>query len=112
MALLVVAINLAGNWLNATLTKSKPGYHHVPLWSLVLLWCTRPRLAWVVVLLVPTTEHLSAPATMKCMPKFAAKYLSKLGTAYIDSSISALMAEVILQAIGFVYTGITIIHAR
>ena len=94
-ALLSVGINLLGNVTNAFLTKGKPGYHHVPLMSLVLLWSTRPRLAWLVVLLVWITGQLRTDKT-----------------AYLDSAVASLMAEIILQAVGAFYMGLSVDHAR
>lgn len=95
MAILSVAFNLAANVVNAFLTKATPGYHHVPLVPLILLWCTRPRLAWFVIILVWITKKRNWDQTL-----------------YLDSAVAALMAEVILQITGAVYMGISVNHAR
>ncbi|KAJ9653329.1 hypothetical protein H2198_007471 [Neophaeococcomyces mojaviensis] len=94
-ALLAVAINVVGNTINAFLVTSRAGYHHVPFGSLVLFWCTRPRLAWLVIVMV-----------------WATKVLQWDMTVYVEAAVSAIMAEVILQAIAAVYLGMTVNHAR
>lgn len=94
-AILSVAINLAGNVVNALLIIAIPGYFRVPLLPLVPLWCTRPRLAWLVILLVYITKRLD-----------------KDMTTYLDSVVAALMAKVILQGFGAVYMSFSINHAR
>lgn len=94
-AIISVALNLLGNVVNAILIKGTPGYNHVPLIPLIMLWCTRPRLAWLVILLVWITKHIGRDMS-----------------TYLDSAVAALMAEVILQATGTVYMGMTVNHAR
>ena len=84
--LLSVVLNLAANLINAALVRWYDGFHHVNIGSLVLLWASRPRLAWVVGLLVN---------------------LEKNYQMYRNLGASAILAEVILQAVGSVYIGIT-----
>jgi hypothetical protein len=49
MAVLQLLVNIA----NALIIKSLPGYSQVDVKTLVLLWCTRPRMAWMVIILIP-----------------------------------------------------------
>lgn len=93
-ALLAVAINMLSNVINALLIRRTAGYNHVPLGSLILLWCTRPRLAWLVVLSVWT-----------------AKLHSKDWTSRVQTAVTALLAEIMLQVTAAFYFGLTMQHA-
>jgi hypothetical protein len=77
-ALLNVLSNVAG----AFLVHSVPGYKHVPIFALALLWCSRPRISWAIVLLV---------------------HLEKEKSMYFSAGASALASEMILQSFGAVY---------
>lgn len=78
MGVLIAALNIMINFLNAVLIARAPGYENLDVKGLGLLWCTRPRLAWIVVVLVP--------------------WGGKDGL-YLSSAASSLTAEVILQLI-------------
>jgi len=77
-----VAIKLIANFANAATTKSAFGYSAVSLVDVALLWSTRPRLAWIVLLLanVQWKKRINPSA-----------------------ALSALLAETILQGIVSVY---------
>jgi hypothetical protein len=48
----IVALQLVANWINAFLIQETPGYEDVPLFELMVFWCTMPRLTWLPILLV------------------------------------------------------------
>jgi len=50
--LLIVALHLCSNWLNAVLVQSTLGYEDVSIIQMVLLWCSMPRFTWLTALLV------------------------------------------------------------
>lgn len=90
-ALIAVALNLGANAVNAAITKSTPGFSQAPIGGLILLWASRPRMAWAVALLVKVQKNQSI---------------------YFTQAFSALLAETILQLVGAVYIGITLNYAR
>ncbi|KAK4225974.1 hypothetical protein QBC38DRAFT_481728 [Podospora fimiseda] len=78
MGVLIAGLNIMVNFLNAVVIAKTPGYEGVNIKGLGLLWCTRPRLAWIVVALVP--------------------WGGKEGL-YLSSAASSLTAEVIMQLV-------------
>jgi hypothetical protein len=86
-----IGLHLASNAVNAAIIQSSPGYSDVSIGHLTLLWCTRPRLSWLVAALVP----------------FQAKK-----AMYFSVTASTLISESVLQIIGAVYMGIATNYAR
>jgi hypothetical protein len=91
MGVLSACLHLCANLVNARIICSTPGYEQIPFVSLALLWCTRPRLAWLAVFL----------AGVECEDGM-----------YFNSAASAIMSETILQIIGAVYFSITANYGR
>ncbi|KAI9856323.1 MAG: hypothetical protein M1813_009159 [Trichoglossum hirsutum] len=85
-AVISVALHLISNFLNALLVKRTEGFSNLSVGALTLIWCTRPRLAWLAVALLP----YQAEEAM-----------------YFQVAASAVMAEMALQLIGSVYMGLT-----
>ena len=79
-------LSLGGNAINALLIKHKPGFENVLVRHLVLLWCARPRLAWIGALLAAVGAENS--------------YYTSLGA-------SCTIAEGILQIMASFYIGKT-----
>ncbi|KAH0533945.1 hypothetical protein FGG08_007444 [Glutinoglossum americanum] len=88
---ITVGLHVASNAIGAYLIKSSKGYGSVNIGQLVLLWCTRPRLAWMVVALIPWRAKDSI---------------------YFSVAASTLLAEIVLQVLGSVYMGIASNYAR
>ena len=86
-----IGLHLASNAVNAAIIKSSPGYSDVNIGHLTLLWCTRPRLSWLVAALVP----------------FQAKK-----AMYFSVTASTLISESVLQIMGAAYMGIATNYAR
>ena len=84
-------LQLGSNLINAYYVKSVPGFEKVPIRELTLLWCTRPRLAWLIVALLPIQAN-------------EAMYFSVVA--------STLSAEIILQMLGSVYMGTAANYGR
>ncbi|KAK3986140.1 hypothetical protein QBC44DRAFT_144294 [Cladorrhinum sp. PSN332] len=78
IGILIADLNIMVNFLNAVLISKTPGYEAVSVVGLGLLWCTRPRLAWIVVALAPWGR--------------------KEGQ-YLSSAASSLVAELVLQLV-------------
>ena len=89
--LISIGLNLGANTINAAITKSTPGFQDVPIGGLILLWSSRPRMAWAVALLVRKEREESM---------------------YFSQALSAIMAEIVLQVVGSIYLGMTLNHAR
>ncbi|OCK89295.1 uncharacterized protein K441DRAFT_681270 [Cenococcum geophilum 1.58] len=86
-----VGLHVASNAIGAYLIKSTRGYEAVNIWQLILLWCTRPRLAWMIVALIP----------------WQAKDF-----IYFSVAASTLLAEVALQILGSICMGLASNYAR
>ena len=84
---LIAALQLLANWVNAFLVQNTPGYEDVPIFQLMLLWCSIPRLAWLPVLLI-------------CVQPFEAMNIS--------AAASSLFAEMILQFFSSHYMVMTV----
>jgi hypothetical protein len=84
-------LSVAANFINALLVHHSPGYGHVPVGSLVLFWSTRPRMAWIVILLVNIQTENSQ---------------------YLGSAASAALSETLQQLVGLTYVGRTANYAR
>ncbi|ORX98877.1 hypothetical protein BCR34DRAFT_142503 [Clohesyomyces aquaticus] len=75
----------------ALMIKHAPGFGGVNVGQLILLWCTRPRLAWMIIALIP----------------FQAS-----NEIYFSVASSTLVAEVLLQVLGGYYMGVATNYAR
>ena len=91
MGPLTVALHIASNAVEAILIKSTKGFEGIDVVQLILLWCTRPRMAWMVIALIP----------------WQAK-----DAMYFSVASSSIFSEVVLQVIGSVYMGIASNYAR
>ncbi|KAK4447257.1 hypothetical protein QBC34DRAFT_467864 [Podospora aff. communis PSN243] len=91
MGPLVASIQVLVTTANALITKRTPGYEDVSLIQLVLVWLSRPRLAWLALVLAPfqSTEAM-----------------------YLSSASSAVAAEAILQVLSAVTMGYVATHGR
>ncbi|KAJ3535026.1 hypothetical protein NM208_g7299 [Fusarium decemcellulare] len=47
--ILIASPQLLANWINGRIVQSTPGYESVPVFQLMLLWCSLPRLDWVTI---------------------------------------------------------------
>ncbi|KAF8855318.1 hypothetical protein BDZ45DRAFT_506509 [Acephala macrosclerotiorum] len=86
-----VVLHVASNAINAAIVKSVPGFEHTSITALTFFWCTRPRLAWLIVVLLPYQKEKSM---------------------YFAAAASILSCEVILQIIGVYYTGSAVNYAQ
>lgn len=50
--LLMASLQLLANWLNAFLIQNTLQYEEVPVFQLLLLWCSMPRLTWLLAELI------------------------------------------------------------
>lgn len=87
----LAALQLLVNCVNALIIRNISGYSRVDIKTLVLLWCTRPRMAWMVIILIP----YEAEEVM-----------------YFSCAASSLFAELILQLLSSYAFGIVANHAR
>ncbi|KAF2679979.1 hypothetical protein K458DRAFT_345854 [Lentithecium fluviatile CBS 122367] len=88
---LTVLLHVASNAIAALLIKRTRGFEGVDVGQLILLWCTRPRLAWMVVILIP---------------------FQAADEIYFSVASSTLLAEMVLQGIGAYYMGTATNYAR
>ncbi|KAI9771829.1 MAG: hypothetical protein M1840_001599 [Geoglossum simile] len=86
-----VALHLVSNYINAYIIKRTPGFGGVSIGDLVLVWCTRPRVAWLSILLIKIQLN---------------------DQVYISVAVSSIVAELLLQMIGSYYMGLGANYAR
>ncbi|PYH75615.1 hypothetical protein BO82DRAFT_359881 [Aspergillus uvarum CBS 121591] len=86
--MLIAGSQLLANWYNVLLVEMTPGYENVPTIHLLLLWCSIPRPAWMVVLLLGLQEPF--------------------GTTRLSAAASVVLAEIIMQFISSYYMLMTI----
>ncbi|KAK3332183.1 hypothetical protein B0T19DRAFT_473131 [Cercophora scortea] len=91
MGPLMAALQTAANAGNIALIKATPGYEDTDWKTLMMLWYTRPRLAWLVIFLI----------------------LYQVDEAmYLSCAASTLTTEIILQILGSYVMGKVANHAR
>ncbi|KUJ06670.1 uncharacterized protein LY89DRAFT_402950 [Mollisia scopiformis] len=79
ISIIVVAINVFANFINAVLAKRTAGFSSPDIGTLIRLWATRPRLAFIATAISPVQKEQSM---------------------YISAGVSTLLSEVMLQTIG------------
>lgn len=85
-ALSFALLGVISNVINAGIVHNTPGYSGVPIGDLALLFCSRPRLAWIGVLFIG---------------------IGRQKTIYFGIATTAMIGEVVLQLLGSVYLGRT-----
>jgi hypothetical protein len=88
---LTVVLHIVSNAANAWMVKRTKGFYQVHTGELMLLWLTRPRMAWMIVILVPWQSR---------------------DVMYFGVAASSLFAEVVLQIISTFYIGRAVEYAR
>jgi hypothetical protein len=88
---LAVALHLASNAVNAAIIKRTAGFEDTSIETLTFFWCTRPRLSWLIVALLPYQAEKSM---------------------YFSATASILFSEVFLQLFGAYYMGVGANYAR
>jgi hypothetical protein len=78
-ALVFTGLSLLANTANALIIRATPGFQQVSVSGLVLLWCSRPRIAWAGVILF---------------------FVEKEKAVYFSTGASAVFSEIVLQCIG------------
>lgn len=85
---LIAALQLLANLVNTWFVHSTSGYEDVPIFQVMLFWCSMPRLAWLTILLIALQ-----PGAMK-----------------ISTARSVLFAEMILQSLSSYYMIMTVTY--
>jgi hypothetical protein len=88
---LAVALHLASNAVNAAIIKRTAGFEDTSIEMLTFFWCSRPRLSWLIVALLPYQAEKSM---------------------YFSTTASILFSEVFLQLFGAYYMGVGANYAR
>jgi hypothetical protein len=90
-ALFAVALHIGSNVISAYLVNKTPGFEETKIWDLALLWCTRPRMAWIITALIPFRAEDSL---------------------YFSVAASTLCSELVLQLVGAKVMGSATNYAR
>ncbi|KAL3253324.1 hypothetical protein ABHI18_009579, partial [Aspergillus niger] len=89
--IILATVQIFASWLNFVLAQHTPGYEEVPIFQLILLWCSMPRLSWLAMLLLG---------------------LQHFGPKSLSVAASLLFAEILLQILSAYYLLITINYGR
>ncbi|KAI3011252.1 hypothetical protein CBS147482_4592 [Aspergillus niger] len=89
--IILATVQIFASWLNFVLVQHTPGYEEVPIFQLILLWCSMPRLSWLAMLLLG---------------------LQHFGPKSLSVAASLLFAEILLQILSAYYLLITINSGR
>lgn len=67
----LACLHLSANWINGRIIQSTHGYEAVPVFQLILLWCSLPRLSWLTI--TPAGFHRLAATELPsaAFPMFA-----------------------------------------
>ncbi|KAH7141792.1 hypothetical protein EDB81DRAFT_53458 [Dactylonectria macrodidyma] len=88
---LIATLQLFANYVNAVLVQKTLGYEDVPIWQLMLLWCSMPRLGWLTILPIGIQGFEAINFSM---------------------AASSLLAEAILQVLSSYYMFLTVNYGR
>ncbi len=88
---IMTVLHVVGTTINTTLVKHTVGFSHIKISQLVILWLSRPRISWLVVLALPVEAERSM---------------------YFSATASTLATEAILQLAGAYYLGYPANHGR
>ncbi|KAF2108916.1 hypothetical protein BDV96DRAFT_255087 [Lophiotrema nucula] len=86
--LTIAALHLIANWINAVLIRSTLGYEDIPIFQLVLLWCSMPRFTWLTILMicVQPFKATSSSAVKSCL--FAESILQILSAFHMIATVN------------------------
>jgi len=92
LGFLTAGIQVGNNFANAYLVHRHPGYHHVPIVRLALLFCSRPSLNWL-------------PVVVALFPQ---NFLGEIGKQAVWAYVgwTAAICEAVMQAFGSVSFGV------
>jgi hypothetical protein len=85
--IMITALHICANWINAIMIQSIPGYEQVPITQLVLLWCSMPRSTWITALLVGVRSSKATSSTTIASPIFAETILQALLAYHIMTAV-------------------------
>jgi len=102
-SMFMLGLQIGLNFVSAALVKRTPGYGHVPLGRLALLFCCRPRLSWVATLL----EHTSDETLENWFKVTEEKYVNKAKLTLHAIGIGAAISELVLQGISSYFMVLT-----
>ncbi|RAH62903.1 hypothetical protein BO85DRAFT_410277 [Aspergillus piperis CBS 112811] len=87
--ILLATIQVFANLFSSVLVQKIPGYEEVPIFQLMLLWCSMPRLSWLMMFLLG---------------------LQQFGPKSLSAAASLLFAEILLQLLSAYYILITVYY--
>jgi hypothetical protein len=90
-ALAFIGLSIGANFINATIIRATPGFESTSMIGLVLLWCSRPRIAWLGTSLLGVEKDRGM---------------------YFGTAVSAILGEFVMQCLGVVYLGWTVNFGR
>lgn len=86
--LFLAVIILGGNWANAKYIQSTPGYEDIPIFHLLPLWCSLPRLGWLVIAPMSIQSSKSRELVTSCSGLYAEALLQILNMYYMTEIVT------------------------
>ncbi|KAI0114029.1 hypothetical protein GGR51DRAFT_505284 [Nemania sp. FL0031] len=83
----IVALQLLANWFNTFLVLKTPGYEDTPVIQLMLLWCSMPRLTWLIILLTGVRSFDAQDSSVASSSLFAELIFQLLSSYYMVMTI-------------------------
>lgn len=102
MGIFLAGLQLGFNFLVAGMIRSNPGYRDVPLATLALLFCCRPRLSWLSCLLALFPKHWLV-RWFKFKPDGDGLWAARLVLSSV--AVSSAVTEAIMQLLGSYFLG-------
>jgi len=103
LAIFLAGVQLAFNFAAAIIVQRTPGYDHVNVPLLALLFCSRPRLGWLACLLSAIPDRV----LIHWFHMVDRESLNSGQTVVARVAVSSAMGEVIMQLLGSYYLGKT-----
>jgi hypothetical protein len=103
LAIFLAGVQLAFNFASAVVVQRTPGYNHVDITLLALLFCSRPRLGWLACLLSRIPDRVLQQRLH--MTDHASLVVGQTIVARV--AVSSAMGEVIMQLLGSYFLGKT-----
>ncbi|KAL6918235.1 hypothetical protein FSST1_009730 [Fusarium sambucinum] len=85
--LVLAAIQLAGNWANVKFIQSTQGYENIPIFYLMLLWCSLPRVGWIPIAPARITDSISKDLVAACSALYAEVFLQIPNMYYMTRTV-------------------------
>jgi hypothetical protein len=86
--ILIATLQLLANWVNAFLVQQTLGYENIPVFQLILFWCTLPRPSWLTIFLIGVQPFEAMNFSAAASTMFAETILQFLSSYYMIMTVN------------------------